>query len=258
MDPLRNVLVNALRSNVSVTLLHLSTCRLDVNASRLFVEFVQTWCNSEEPHGSRVRELQLEWCSVVDDTNEQRVEERRDIGEMAAAMLVDSSLQVLHLDGTRIDYVTFFALLSAYSARINLPCLKFGLLLDVEMNALMQYLATCLHLRELVVRLEPESVHSRLLCRALCQSASLYHVDVCYGRYNSYGEPVLTASETRMVESACERNRHVPPMLATTDQAGLALFPSLFRAARQAPRTALNNLLIGLLVHLVCISGNWS
>jgi hypothetical protein len=243
------VFVNALRSSVSVASLHLSRCRLDVSASQLFVEFVQSLRNPKEPIGSRVRELLLEQCSVGDLDNEEDVRER-DIGEMAATMLVDSSLQALHLVGRRVDYVTFFALLTAHSARINIPYLKFGCLLDVEMNVLLHYLATCLHLRELVVRMEPTSSHSRSLCRTLCQSGSLYRVDVCYGMYDSLGGPVLTARESRMVESACDRNRLVPQMLAfATDQAGLGLFPSLFRVARQAPRTALNNMLIGLLVH---------
>jgi hypothetical protein len=52
-----------------------------------------------------------------------------------------------------------------------------------------------------------------------------------------------------MVESACTRNRDVPQMLKSTDLTNLALFPSLFCVARQAPRSALNNMLIGLLVH---------
>jgi hypothetical protein len=74
-----------------------------------------------------------------------------------------------------------------------------------------------------------------------------------------------------MVESSCARNRHLPQLLTApkltgwvqdkgegaTDNTALELFPTLFCVARQAPRTALNNILIGLLATMasddVCV-----
>jgi hypothetical protein len=251
------MLVNGLISSRSVTTLELGECKLDMIASRLFTEFVQTRCNSQEPDGNRLRELRLYSCPMGE----------QGMGEAAAAMLVNSALQVLDVDGYQyghFDCIKFFAALSSNGATIRLPCLKLRFRKEQEVDALLHYLATCLHLRELVVTLVHESVNSqRALCRALYKNASVYRVELCYDTFDHststmVTDPALTAAESRMLESSCARNLRIPQLLAApnleetaqdnaTDGTALALFPSLFYIARQAPRTTLNNMLIGLL-----------
>jgi hypothetical protein len=247
------ILVTGLLSSRSLTTLELCGCKLDMAASRLFIEFVQTRCNSQEPDGNRLRELRLYRSPMG--------------GEAAAAMLMNSASQVLHLDGLQcghVSYTIFFAALSSNSATIRLPCLKLSLRKEQEVDALMHYLAACLHLRELVVTLAKKSARSqRALCCALYQNASLYRVELWVRTFDrsihtTVTEPALTAAESRMLESSCARNLHIPQMLAVpnlegmtqdnaTDGTSLTLFPSLFYVARQAPRSTLNNMLIGLL-----------
>jgi hypothetical protein len=80
-------------------------------------------------------------------------------------------------------------------------------------------------------------------------------------------EPALSAAESRMLESSCARNLHIPQMLAApnlegmtqdnaTDGTSLTLFPSLFYLSRQAPGTTLNNMLIGLLATTTSNAGH--
>jgi hypothetical protein len=251
------MLVNGLNSSRSHTTLELCGGKLDMAASRLFIDFVQTRCNSQGPDGNRLRELRL--CGSP--MGEQGM------GEAAATMLIDSSLQVLDLERYHyghFDCVQFFAVLSRNSARIRLPCLKLWLWKDKEVLVLMHYLATCLHLRELVVTLAAESVRSqRALYPVLYQNASLYCVELWVRTFDRstndmVTNPALTAAESRMLESSCARNLRIPQLLAApnleetaqdnaTDDTTLTLFPSLFYIARQAPRTTLNNMLIGFL-----------
>jgi hypothetical protein len=83
---------------------------------------------------------------------------------------------------------------------------------------------------------------ARALCRALFRCACLYKVKVTSEQYHTH---TLSEQERRMVKAACDRNKYVLEMLAAK-HANLSLFPSLFLAARQVPRTTLNNRLIGL------------
>jgi hypothetical protein len=153
----------------------LSYCNLNVDASRRFKEFVQRECNLQGPHGNRVGKLHVLDCMLGMDERTSRNQ-----GEMLGTMLIDLALQVLQLDGVdkRIDYVAFFDALTAHAASIQIPTLQLAYLTPKEMRALARYLATCLHLQELIVKLAPASDHSLAFCRAVYYNASLYRAHI--------------------------------------------------------------------------------
>jgi hypothetical protein len=239
-------------------------------SSQRFIDFVRTRCkNRQGPSGGSdgrgICTLRLACCSMGNDQN---------FGEAAAMMLMGSSLQALHLEAQRrrhSDYRRFFRALSANAARIRLPVLKLGLLEQAQVDVLTQYLPTCLHLQKLVVTMTSDA---RAPCRALYQNASLCRVEVWNGMslvdtllderwympFYAMTKSALSAAESQMVQLGCARNQHLAKMLAApkledhengidgaADLSKLALFPTLFDAARQTPRTTLNNILIGVL-----------
>ena len=74
--------------------------------------------------------------------------------------------------------------------------------------------------------------------------------------YDDSDAPVYNVRETRLIQAYCKRNEATPTLFAdhwhgndTTDnnRVDLKLFPMLFSAAKQAPITAPNTMLIGLL-----------
>jgi hypothetical protein len=251
------VLVCALHSNRSLRALELYYCNLNIDASRRFTALVQTQCNRQGAQGNQVRELRLCGCTMG---MQGRGSQRR--GEMAATMLIHSALESFHFDDgqeERIDHVKFFEVLSTNAATIHISSLTLGYLTRKEMKVLTRYLATCLHLEELIVSLTPASDLSLAFCRAVYYSAGLCNAGLWAA--SSGSTPELTPMESRLVESGCARNENLAELLAapnlsgctqnngdgTTELADLSLFPSLFRVAQHAPRTALNNMLIGLL-----------
>jgi hypothetical protein len=232
-------LVNALVANRSVTTLQLFDCTLDTDASNMFIKFVQTQCNQHGPNGNCIRKLHLTVCSF----------DGLDRSVAVARMLSGSRLKVLRLDGNcsfrfetkTVNYVKFYKVLSANASQIHLPCLILGGLDRTDLKRALKYLATSLHLRTLVVTMG-SWVHSRAVCRALFRCASLRQVKLTSEQHRT---DTLSEQERHMVNAACDRNKNLPRMLVA-DHSELALFPSLFLAARQAPRTTLNNMLIGL------------
>jgi hypothetical protein len=179
-------------------------------------------------------------------------------------MLMDSALKCMRLEGDwNVDFVGFFrALLSARAGRIRISELTLGILNEWEGELLAEYLTTCLHLRELVVTFSSANALSGALGRALLTCGSLHHVEVWYKDGNGlYG---LSEPGTILLSACGKRNELLPLMLKAPNLTGsspdgdgdagaavnltdLALFPTLFAAARQAPSTALNNILRGLL-----------
>jgi hypothetical protein len=176
---------------------------------------------------------------------------------LAQAFASNRSLETLSLRCLYADSVTDL-ILSHLGAHSTLRCLKLNSgLLSHWIASLTQLVATTSTLLELHLDnykfegLDPERVQVRALCRALCQSASLCRVDLRHdvGRFQATSQPAFSETELRLVNASGKRNRHLVELLAYADPTDLALFPSLFCVARRAPRTVLNNVLIGLLVH---------
>jgi hypothetical protein len=247
-------LLNSFVCNHSLTTLQMSEYKLDADASQLFIDFVQTRCHPQTPGGYGISKLRLTQCSMGN----------QNLGVATAIMLMDSTLQELHLGakwGKYKDCIRFFGALVNNAASIRLPFLKLGLLNKKKMDVLAQYLPTCLHLQALVVTVQS---HLRELCCSARHCSSLTLAELWYGKWltnSTFKEwhfpfyamvkPMSTATtiETRFVKSSCDRNRNLPLILAVTSSTGevldnddgatnlidVALFPSLFHVARQAP-----------------------
>jgi hypothetical protein len=112
-----------------------------------------------------------------------------------------------------------------------------------------------LYLKQLSIEWPVDGVSSDILLRTLRQNGSLQ--DVAFGRvFRSY-QHVFNQRQSRLAQSYCERNELIPTLVAKPrlddddrDKTDLCLFPNLFTAAKQAPRTAPNLMLIGLLAAL--------
>jgi hypothetical protein len=209
-DENMEVLVNALMANSSLTTLKLSNCRMDVDASRLFIQFVQQHCNRG---GNRVRELHLTECFM----------HNRALGGVAATMLIDSKLELLHLQGNgsychgKVDYVSFFGVLSAHTKRIQLPRLKLGTLSREEVMSMLRYMETSVHLRELSVHLARwldgrfrMRERGQTVCRALFHCASLHRVEL----WND-GYPRTHVATMRQMKNVASRLRSKPAPSST-------------------------------------------
>jgi hypothetical protein len=106
--------------------------------------------------------------------------------------------------------------------------------------------------------------HKERLLLALKQNGSLHCVKITrnngpqglYARYDRQElaeRTVFTDKDSHRFQLYCKRNHSVPSLVANArlkdddDKTDRCLFPKLFKAAKQAPRTAPNSFLIGLL-----------
>jgi hypothetical protein len=110
-----------------------------------------------------------------------------------------------------------------------------------------------LALRELRVDYLGTGFHTSRLLRAVRENGSLFHL-VIPEKYAFGFHPLVSNLDRRIIQACCERNQKLPKLLADSrrcvvdsSESILHLFPTLFAAAQQSPRTARSAILIGLL-----------
>ena len=164
---------------------------------------------------------------------------------------IASSLQILELSG---KFAGFCKTLAANASRIWLPCLHhYCIANNSDWKALTRCLPKLVYLKELDIPGVHGRVRSRDFIDALRQNGSLQHVVI--HRFQFFSE-----AESHLIRSYCKRNEAIPMLVAKNgddDKTDLSLFPMLFQSAKQAPRTAPNAILIGLLAAGDGIGPHW-
>jgi hypothetical protein len=234
-------LLAALVSNHSVTRLRLCRYRLSGAASSLFSRFVRCECNRGS---NKIREIHLKPY----DQNRRH---------MNPAMLLPSSVDVLSImESCQYRFSTmesfFDELMKAPSiGTCKYPSLRISFCATRGVNAMIRYLPTATTLRELVIVGDGLSfLRTAAFRKALRENGSIISFTV---------EPSIgtlmddTALFLLNLRAYADRNQMVQELLKPIDSqssTGLSsptLFPSLFCVAQQAPRTAPNVILMGLL-----------
>ena len=159
-------------------------------------------------------------------------------------------LDLLDLSGSdNADFALVCDALGANPTGIQLKQLCFGCMDRTGCDALIRCLPKLLSLKQLFIQSVVYGVRSEHLLCALRQNGSLQ--DVTVGPVDRTGEPLFDDRESRLVQSYCKRNEAIPTLVSKVyneeNDRDLCLLPTLFRAAKQVPRTAPNSMLIALL-----------
>jgi hypothetical protein len=234
---------NGIRSSTSLTKLAFRLCEFDEESTLLFQHILEPKKDS-----TTIRELKfgpdntfhkLSTGSVVVNilTPNQVGDDATDTGKITSLDLLDMT------ESDTTDLVLVCDALCANATGIRLQRFHVGSIDDTGCDALTRCLPQLLYLKQLSIESVASVVHgvnSRLL-RALHQNGSLHDIHT--------GETVLQCS--------CMRNETIPILVAKprlnddenedSDETDLCLVPTLFGAAKQAPRTAPTVMLIGLL-----------
>jgi hypothetical protein len=231
-------LLAALLSNRSITRLRLGRYWLTGTASSLFSRFVRHKCNQGS---NKIREVHLEPHDY----------DRR---QMNPAMLLPSSVDVLTIQEShhyRFSVTeSFFNELTTHSTRYsNIPCLRISFNRPIGIDAMIRFLPTTTSLRELVIFGDGQNfLRTAVFRKALQKNGSIISFTVEPSKGTLVDDTVLLN-----LRAFGDRNRMVPELLKPVDSQSLTsmscltLFPSLFSVAQQAPRTAPNAILMGLL-----------
>jgi hypothetical protein len=279
------VLLVALKANKTVTKLTLEDCSMTKAPFELWTGFLQS-------RDSLFHDLHIRPASLIDplharppDVSEHwdqeaswkvpldgNVLDSSVIGDWLPTMLRHSSVRDLTLDVDIDHEVPFYAAMFDELARnpsgVQLQYLTIKALDAPIANALFDFLVQTTHLRTFEIETEFESEIAWFLLGALRQNGS---IDLVIWKLNESDERVeesLTASNAASyrawsywVETFYTRNEVAPMLLALSDvdiadepmeEINPCLVPSLFAVVQKAPRTAPNNMLIGLLVALGC------
>jgi hypothetical protein len=164
-------------------------------------------------------------------------------------MLVDSSLEVLRIERyDHIEIADFFEDLQNVSSRVYLSDLQLDRLSSAEFDAMVGYLRVSVNLQHISVDDVNEDVQfSSQLLTALRSNGTLRQFTV-------RDEEFWTQVGAHHIRAVCQRNRNLPELFGTPSRTSdsnarkdCTLFPTLCVCAQQAPVTAIQNMLIGLL-----------
>ena len=236
-------LVGALYSNQSLTKLSLRNCTIDSEATNVFRTFMQS-CETR----SSIRELCIDSVNdgVFEGSSDRAIlasmvtmpDENQGTGSSSS---IGSSLQMLDLGNGNV-FAGFCDAFAANASRIRLPCLCTDISTDGDWETLNRCLPKLVYLKELEFhpfRDRDEDGISRGLVAALGTNGSLQRVIVNHtGFFNE--------AELRLIQLISQRNELIP-ISVTNGKTELSLLPMLFQSAKQAPRTAPNSILLGLL-----------
>jgi hypothetical protein len=226
-------------SQHSLTKLSLGYGRFDGQATANLIDFVQNVANTDS---NVLRELCL--TGLQDDTFSGN-----NVGKVAAEMLVDSSLEILRIDRyEHIEIVDFFDDLQSVTSRVRLSDLQLDRLSSAEFDAMVRYLRVSANLQHISVDDVAEDVQFSLqLLTALRSNGTLRQFTV-------RDEDFWMQVGAHHIRAVCQRNRCLPELFGTPSRTSdsnarkdWTLFPTLCVCAQQAPATAIQNMLIGLL-----------
>jgi hypothetical protein len=221
----------------SLTKLSLGYGNFDEQATAKLIDFVQNVANTDS---NVLRELCLE--------GSENTFAGSTIGKVAAEMLVNSSLEVLHIERSEEgDIVEFFEGLQSNSSRVHLSSLLLHRLNSADFDAMVGYLRVTANLRHISVLGLVEDVKFATLLAVLRSNGTLQQFAVS-------DEDFWTQIGAHQIGAVCERNRTLPEVFGTPSRTSdsnarkdWTLFPTLCVCAQQAPATAIQNMLIGLL-----------
>jgi hypothetical protein len=226
-------------SQRSLTKLSLGYCNFDAQATAELIDFVQNVANADS---NVLRELCL--TGLSDDTFAGS-----SVGKVAAEMLVDSSLEILRIERyAHIEIVDFFEDLESVTSRVRLSDLQLDRLSSTEFAAMVRYLRASANLQHISVDDVAEDVQfSSQLLTALRSNGTLRQFTV-------RDDDFWTQVGAHHIRAGCQRNRCLPELLGTPSRTSdssarkdWTLIPTLCVCAQQAPSTAIQNMLIGLL-----------
>ena len=159
---------------------------------------------------------------------------------------IGSSLQVLEYN---CKFPGFWDALVANASRIRVPCFLLqydGHATHADWEALIRCLPELVYLKELDIPLAYPYISSRDFVDALRSNGTLQRVAIATNKDADF----FDEAESHQIESYCKRNEAIPILLAKhgdDDKTDLSPLPMLFQSAKQAPRTAPNAMLLGLL-----------
>jgi hypothetical protein len=241
------LLLGGLSANQSITTLYLRRFHLNDAAASLLTSFVRHTCNKGS---SQIREIHFEpkvGCLA-----------QIDLGPVAHSGLDVLSLREPHFDErSPLMLGSFFEAMAKSPSIGNVSCLRVSFSRLAGIDVMTTYLPSISTLRSLVIvdNITIEYVQTKEFREAIFRNGSLISVSAepSAGPCSNYGDERNRAFFDSL-QGFCLRNQMIPallmqPMDAVEDPAAshLPLLPSLFRVAQQAPRTAPNALLMGLL-----------
>jgi hypothetical protein len=247
------------QSNPNITSLSLEACQFSADAAELFLEDMESNDVSQQ---TPIRTLLMSNCNfhatILPHTR-------------MASMLRHSQLQHISLDCNfpspqRSNLREFFEVLSAKDSVVPLRSMELSTSRRYHgtLEHAAVFLPTTIHLRRLIIKVEPNEWDRRLdvpttFLSGLRSNGSLRSVKIL-GR--QVGSRAINKRAKRYIRACTRRNRILPKALpalfhdneskarAETNATTTALpnrFPTLSVSAMQAPRMAPNNVLIGLL-----------
>lgn len=249
-------LVKGIRSSGSLRRLSLKKCRFDLESTQLFTKML-TFNAFRELHLSDLNFF-AHPTGIQSAPTLAPLQVRGE--ETGSGMETSSCLEILDMATVR-DRGTLISIcdeLGANASRIHLKRFHYGYM-DVDGNeALAKCLPKLIHLKELEIALVAEQVDSRKLLRALYRNGSVEHVAIRTGPDLDRTQPFFSGSQLRRLQLyCCHRNKTIPILAANAEAhlnsnnnitgTDLGIFPKLFRVAKQAPRMAATNILLGLL-----------
>jgi hypothetical protein len=273
------IFVAALRSNCTVSAISFEICRMEKVALDMWVQCLRS-------HGSKIGRLlfepdvrgryqrvgRLRWQLV--GSLEENMLDSNVIGKALLDMVIHSSVIDLDLEKDFREAIPSYDLLfdgmTCHESEVCLSKLAVGAVDETVVAALARFLPHSSHVQELsmpnlfalylqelsVPNLFAETQTShRLLLSAIQQNGSLLRMKATSMIHHD-------RVWVKLVAAYCQRNEWVPKLLAQSQRAteemdgnesgtlnglDLCLVPTILFVARQAPRMAPSNILIGLL-----------
>jgi hypothetical protein len=205
-------------------------CRFDSTATRMLGE-MRNVCN-----GGVNSSLEFFECHFEESTYDN----------VFVHCLVGSSIDCLSCRDSRLDMAAFFAGMMKNQSNISVSQLRLGMISRQEMDVLARFLPMSTGLHELTFRGVDRNPNGRhQIFDAIRRNGSLRRLQWGVSTPQHF-RPVLLRNESLPKLLA---NPHLDETASddTANKTDLVLFPMLFCVARQAPRMALNTILVGLL-----------
>jgi hypothetical protein len=272
-------IVEAVQWNKSLTKLTIDDCEFDLESTILLHDILK-------PKNGKITIRELHLTGMSNNHFQQRA-----IGTVVTSILspkhVDDDngskkdeiikLDVLSMDeGLDGNLQSVFEILGNKATSIQLRCFRYtsGWLDLAGCEALAVCLPKLIYLEEVTIHngvdraLAGSPLFNDRLLRALKQNGSLQDVQISlrdqfFGLLGLRSTSLFTGNDLRRVQLYCKRNRRIPSMVVNArldddhengdDRTERCLFPKLFGAAKQAPRTAPTLILMGLL----CSATQW-
>jgi hypothetical protein len=223
-------------SQSPIATLSLIRCEFDSGTTDSFIKLVQ--CTGKQSPRTR---------SICDLTLDRVTFDNRTVGQILAVCLIGLPLKELrwiHREGdSDLGIVALFDSLATTPTKISLSCLALPVLNSRDIDSMARFLPLSTSLRALYIDPLVDSVNHFQLLSAVRRNGSLYCAKV--GTHGLDGG-----------EFVAQRNFWIPKMMKnpllydtedTESKVHLRLFPTFFKVAQGAPRTAPNSMFIGLM-----------